>query len=355
MGNCNCDDENIIEKIEQEKENKLKPSDFTKLYQIGKSSISHIWKVHHVQDNSKIYAMKVINKAKIYFNKLIQSAEINRKLMELLNYKLLCKMYYAFQDTDNLYLIVEYFSGGDLRYHICKRDYFTEKETKFITACIALIINYMHENNVVHRDIKPEKLVFDKNGYLHITDFAIAKELKKGETCTWASGTPQYMAPEALINKPHDYMVDYYALGIILYELTMGERPYNGQNRKEIKERLFSREVNLDKDDIPVDWDVNILDMINGLLKWKKKKRLGNNGFNDIKNHPWFKDFDWEKMEKFELNSPFVIEKEDNFDESYVQKPDDESIYEGKKDFYINKINESLVFKDYYFNYENKI
>ena len=252
-------------------------------------------------------------------------------------------------------MTVEFFSGGDLRYLICRRDYFKEKEVKFIIACIALIINYLHENNVIHRDIKPEKFVFGKKGYLHLTDFTMSKECKKEETVISATGTPGYMAPEAIINQPHNFSVDYYALGVILYELVMGERPYKGKNRREIKAEMFSFEINLEKNDIPDDWDNNVTDLINGLLKRKKKFRLGSKGFDEVKNHPWFKDINWDIIENCEFISPFKIEEGDNFDKEYVEKQDDDSIYEGNKQLYINKINESLVYKNFYFNFEDNI
>ena len=267
MGNCN-NDSTIKEKNEKESQNKIKFSDFTKLYPIGKSGISTTWKAQLIEkgkqiinNNKNFFAMKIINKAKIYIKKIVKSIENNRRLMEKFNYKLLCKMYYAFQDKENLYFVVEYFSRGDLRYHICKKDYFYEKETKFIISCIALIINYLHENNVIHRDIKP---IFGNNGYLYLTGLSLAMECKKEETVISASGTPGYMAPEAIINKPHNFSVDYFALGIILYELTMGERPYQGKDRKEIKEKMFNVEINVDKNDIPSDWDINVAELING-------------------------------------------------------------------------------------------
>ena len=362
MGNCDSDG-TIIERNEKEAQEKKKLSDFTKLYPIGKSGFSTIWKVQLIEkeknqinnnNNKNIFAMKIINKAKIFIKKLVNDIETNRRLMEKLNHKLLCKMYYAFQDMENLYFVVEYFSGGDLRYLINRRNNFEEKETKFIISCIALIINYLHENNVIYRDIKPEKFLFGKDGYLYLTDLILAKECKKEETVISPSGTPGYMAPEAIINQPHNFSVDYFALGVILYELSMGERPYQGNNRKEIKDEMFKFEINLNKDDIPSDWDINVADLINGLLKRKKKYRLGSKGFDEVKNHPWFNDIQWEKIENCEFISPFKIEEGDHFDKEYVEIEDDDSIYEGNKQLYIDKINESLVYKNFYFNYEDK-
>jgi len=368
MGNCDCRVKDIDDNLEDDS-NKLKLDDFVLLYPIGRGGFGRVWKVRLkrqytvktldirlLKNKSRIFAMKEMSKAKVFLKKSVKSVANERRFLEMFNYNLLCNMYYAFQDIDTLYIIMDYLSGGDLRYHICRRNFFTEQETKFIAACITLSLNYIHEKCVIHRDLKPENLVFGADGYLHLTDFGIAMEYHKGAEVVSASGTPGYMAPEAIINKPHDFCVDYFALGVIVYELMMGERPYQGKNRKEIKEQMFTLEIKLDNDDLPEDWeDDNILDLINKLLKRKKGKRLGSKGCYEIKNHPWFKDVQWEQIENCTLNSPFVFDSEDNFDDSYAQKQDNDSIYEGKKELYIIEVNESMTFKNFYFNIEEKI
>jgi serine/threonine protein kinase len=368
MGNCDCRVKDIDD-IQEDDSNKIKLNDFVLLYPIGRGGFGRVWKVRLkrpyiaktldirlLKNKSRIFAMKEMSKAKVFLKKSVESVANERRFLEKFNYNLLCNMYYAFQDEDTLYIIMDYLSGGDLRYLICKRDFFTESETKFIAACITLSLNYIHEKNVIHRDLKPENLVFGADGYLHLTDFGIAMEYIKGKDVVNASGTPGYMAPEAIINRPHDFCVDYFALGVIIYELMMGERPYQGKNRKEIKEQMFNLEIKLDNDDLPEDWeDDNILDIINKLLKRKKNKRLGSKGCSEIKNHPWFKDIQWEQIENCTLNSPFVFDTEDNFDDSYAQQQENDSIYEGKKELYIIEVNESMSFKNFYFNIEDKI
>jgi serine/threonine protein kinase len=369
MGNCDCNVKDINDRLLNEA-NRLKLDDFVLLYPIGRGGFGRVWKVRlkrqynsnitdiRLQKNkSRIFAMKEMNKAKICLKKSIKSVANERKFLENFNYNLLCNMYYAFQDDETLYIIMDYLSGGDLRYHICRRNFFTEEETKFIAACITLSLNYIHDRNVIHRDLKPENLVFGGDGYLHLTDFGIAMGYKRGDPgVTSASGTPGYMAPEAIINKPHDFAVDYFALGVIVYELMMGERPYQGKNRKEIREQMFSIEIQLDNDDLPEDWvDDNIIDFINKLLIRKKKKRLGYKSGLEVKNHPWFNDVLWSKLENMTLESPFVFDTEDNFDDSYAQKQDNDSIYEGRKEEYIFEVNDSMTFKDFYFNIEDKI
>ena len=369
MGNCGCS-RNNLETNQAENPSQIKLSDFTKLYKIGKGCCSKIWKVKLnreynelilndklLKNKSRIFAMKVCSKAKIYLKKMIQSRINYRKFLETTDYNLLIKMYYAFQDKENLYIILNYLSGGDLRYHICRKDFFTEQEIKFVSSCIILNLNYLYEKNIVCRDLKPENLIFDSNGYLYLSSLNIAMECKKGETITSLTGTPGYMAPETIINRPHDFCADYFAFGVILYELTFNERPYNGNNRKEITDQMFTKEeINLNNDDLPEDFeDYNIIDLINGLLKRKKGKRLGSKGISEIKNHPYFKNIPWEEIENMKFKSPFIINNEDNFDKSYVEEEDSDSIYEGKKENYINEINESLVFNNFYFNIEDKL
>ena len=368
MGTCDCNVKDINDYLINDS-NHLKLADFHLLCPIGRGGFGRVWKVRlkrqfnlnisdiRLQKNkSRIFAMKEMSKAKISLKKSIKSVANERKFLEKFNYNLLCNMYYAFQDEDTLYIIMDYLSGGDLRYHICHRNYFTEEETKFIAACITLNLNYIHERNVIHRDLKPENLVFGGDGYLHLTDFGIAMEYHPGEEgVVSASGTPGYMAPEAIINKPHDFAVDYFALGVIVYELMMGERPYQGRNRKEIREQMFSIEIQLDNDDLPDDWeDANIIDFINCLLERKKRKRLGYKNIHDVKEHPYFKDISWYQIENMTMNSPFVFDSEDNFDDSYVQQQENDSIYEGNKELYIFEVNESKLFKNFYFNIEDK-
>ena len=367
MGNCDCN----LKDLDPNKLSispRLNLDDFCLLYPIGRGGFGRVWKVRlkrqynskisdiRLQKNkSRIFAMKEMSKAKISLKKSIKSVANERKFLEKFHFNLLCNMYYAFQDDDTLYIIMDYLSGGDLRYMICRRNFFTEEETKFIAACITLNLNYIHDKNVIHRDIKPENLVFGANGYLHLTDFGIALEYHRGENgVRSASGTPGYMAPEAITNKRQEFSVDYFALGVIVYELMLGERPYQGKNRKEIKEQMMNLEIKLDKDDLPEDWkDENIIDFINKLLERKKKKRLGFKTDLEVKNHPYFNNISFDLIENMKFESPFIFDNEDNFDDSYAQMQENDSIYEGNKEIFIDEVNESNMFKDFYYNIED--
>jgi len=133
---------------------------------------------------------------------------------------------------------------------------------EFFVACIILGLEYIHSKKVLHRDIKPENLVLDEKGYLRITDFGVAKIYQK-ENANETSGTPGYMAPEVMCAQNHSYGVDYFALGVLAFEFMYGIRPYLGKTRKEIKELILSRQVQIRKTDIPDNWTSEAADFIN--------------------------------------------------------------------------------------------
>jgi len=153
-------------------------------------------------------------------------------------------------------------TGGDLRYHINRYKKFNEEQAKFFISCILLGFDYIHTNNIIHRDIKPENLVLDEKGYVRITDFGIAKISQK-ENSQETSGTPGYMSPEVMCAQNHTIAVDYFALGVLAFELMFGVRPYVGKSRKEIKDKIMAKQVQIRKSDIPEGWSVEAADFIN--------------------------------------------------------------------------------------------
>ena len=231
-------------------------------------------------------------------------------------------MHYAFQDFDNLYLVLDLLTGGDLRYQISRhpRQFFSEIQTKFFVSCLIEALLYIHSKKVLHRDIKPENLIFDENGFLHITDFGIAKFITKNNS-EETSGTPGYMAPEVMQGKNHTSSVDFYAVGVIIYELMMGKRPYIGKNRKEIKEQIMSKQVKISKMEIPENWSVEAADFANKLLIRKDLNRLGYNNEKLIKEHPWVKNVDWNDIKNKKINAPFLPKQNhDNYDKNYCEE-----------------------------------
>ena len=260
--------------------------------------------------------MKEMSKTKIIDKKSDKSVKSERDLLSKMSHPFIVNMHFSFQDNDNLYLVMDLLTGGDLRYHICKNRKFTEEQSKFFIACILLGLEYCHHNQIIHRDIKPENLVLDENGYVHITDFGIAKiqtENNKKET----SGTPGYMSPEVLCAQNHNIAVDYFAVGVMGYEFMKGYRPYLGKSRKEIKEKIIAKQVKISQNDLEQGWSIESAECINKMLQRKPSKRLGLHGAKEVKEHKWFKNYNWKDLYHKRLDSPFIPNGEDNFDFKY--------------------------------------
>ena len=260
--------------------------------------------------------MKEMSKTKIIDKKSDKSVKSERELLSRMSHPFIVNMHFSFQDNDNLYLVMDLLTGGDLRYHICKNRKFTEEQSKFFIACILLGLEYCHHNQIIHRDIKPENLVLDENGYVHITDFGIAKiqtENNKKET----SGTPGYMSPEVLCAQNHNIAVDYFAVGVMGYEFMKGFRPYLGKSRKEIKEKIIAKQVKISRNELEQGWSIESAECINKMLQRKPHKRLGFHGAKEVKEHIWFKNYNWKDLYHKRMESPFVPNGEDNFDFKY--------------------------------------
>ena len=262
-----------------------------------------------------------MSKLKIIDKKSEKSINSEREFLSKLHHPFIVNMHYAFQDKDNLYLVMDMLSGGDLRYHISRYRRFSEEQTRFFIACMIYSLEYIHSNNVIHRDIKPENFVLDDKGYVRITDFGIAKE-NMPDNSSETSGTPGYMSPEVMRGKNHSFPVDFFAIGVIGYEFMMGKRPYYGKNRKEIKEQMFSTQAKIKQEEIQKGWSPESADFIDRLLLRKPELRLGAKGVKELKEHSWLKYYPWEQLMNKTLPAPFMPEKRDNFDKRYCESAD---------------------------------
>ena len=326
---------------------------FEFLYIIGRGGFGKVWKVR-LKKNNELFALKEMSKAKVIDRRSEISIMSERNLLSKLHHSFIVNMYFAFQDFYNLYLVMDLLTGGDLRFHIAHKKVFTEDQTKFFIANMLLALDYIHSQNIIHRDIKPENLVLEKNGYLRITDFGVAK-INEKDNSSETSGTPGYMAPEVILVQNHGPPSDFFALGVIGYEFMLGYRPYLGRGRKEIKNLIISKQAKISREELPDDWSENSRDFINLLLQRKPKKRLGYNGVNEIKEHPWMKDIDFDLLYNKKIEAPFIppIDKE-NFDKKYCEGEDKvgETTLE-RYELYFNSELYEGVFKNY--TYINKI
>ena len=298
-----------------------------------------------------------MSKLKIIERKSEKSINFEKEILSKLHNPFIVNMYYAFQDKDNLYLVMDYLKGGDLRFHLTRHIRFSEEQTRFFICNIITALEYIHSKNIIHRDIKPENLVLEEEGYVRITDFGIAKKSKdnnKGDT----SGTPGYMAPEVMRGAVHSFEVDFFAIGIIGYEFMKGKRPYAGKSRKEIREEMLMKQIFIKNEDIEEGWTKESVDFFNKLLIRKKENRLGFKGINELKEHPWIKYYPWNMINDKSLPSPFVPQNKDNFDLRYCARS--EKIGEETKMRYEEILmdkNYQNIFKNFFFNfdYEKKL
>ena len=298
----------------------IKPnkSMFEFLYVIGRGGFGKVWMVKYKKTNEK-YALKEMSKVKIIDRKSEKSIKNEREFLSKLHHPFIVNMICSFQDYDNLYLVMDLLTGGDLRYHICHKKQFNEEQSKFFSSCILLALEYIHINNIIHRDIKPENLVLDDKGYVRVTDFGVAKKNQR-DNSSETSGTPGYMAPEVLCGLNHSFSVDFFALGVIIYEFMNGYRPYLGRNRKEIKEAVLARQIHVHRKQLFENgWSFESGDLINKLLYRKPHKRLGCNNINEIKEHSWFKNINWDELLNKKMKSPFIPKDGDNFDKRYCE------------------------------------
>ena len=228
-----------------------------------------------------------------------------RNLLATLKHPFIVNMHYAFEDRERLFIITDLLNGGDLRYHMKRKKKFNETELKFIIAWAVAGLEHMHTNGVIHRDIKPENLLFGEDGYVSLTDLGIST-VWSPDNWNDSSGTPGYMAPEVMSKQNHGIAVDYYGLGIICYEIIMGKRPYSGKNRKEIKEVVLQKQIHVKAEEKPQNWSLESIDFINQLIMRKPSNRLGFNGPEEVKEHPFLKETDWKQLLDKSLKPPFT-------------------------------------------------
>ena len=312
---------------------------------IGHGGFSKVWKVKWKKTHA-IFALKEMSKTRIMDKKCENTILLERDLLSKMNHPFIVNMHFSFQDINSLYLVMDLITGKDLRYHLSKQKKFTAEQSKFFLACTILGLEYIHYNNILHRDIKPDNLVLDKNGYVKITDFGISRKMDQliaGES----SGTPGYMAPEVMCGKVHSIDSDYYCLGIMAYEFMKGVRPYLCRSNAELKKQMMEKQIFINKLELPDGWGIESADFINRLIKRKQNERLGHGGDSEVKNHLWFKGFSWDKLYRRELQSPYMPEEETNKGINYTMPIDNEMVKRYKK--IMNSKEYKVAFKKFLF------
>ena len=297
---------------------KMSYNDFEHLKLLGTGSFGRVLLVRK-KDNKKLYAMKILLKSYLKRYHQEEHTKAERDLMVSMNSPFIINIKYAFQDETQLYIVTEFMQGGDMFFHLHENENnkFDRERAKFYIIELLLALEYLHQNNMIYRDLKPENILMDKDGHIKIADFGLSKELNDiNDTANTLCGTPQYLAPEVIIKKEYDKGVDWWSLGCLLYEFLTGCLPFNISPNQMIL-RPYKTPLQF-----PPEMDKTDIDLIRKLLTVDPKKRIGygSNDANDIKNHPYFKDVDWEKYKRKEIKPPFIPQLENDVDLKYFDE-----------------------------------
>ena len=196
----------------------VKLDDFELDRTIGTGSFGRVMIVYVKKDRAQRYAMKMLKKENIVKMKQVEHTLNERKILSSIDFPFVVKLFYSFKDTSNLYMVLEYVSGGEMFTHLRKTGRYTEDTAKFYASQIVLTFEYLHYLNIVYRDLKPENVLYDATGFIKLTDFGFAKIIKDR---TWTlCGTPEYLAPEIILSRGYNKAVDWWALGVIIYEMS---------------------------------------------------------------------------------------------------------------------------------------
>ena len=232
---------------DKEKAKKVKINDFEKLQTVGLGSFGRVRLCKH-KKNNKIYVMKILKKYEIIKQKQIDHVYSEFNILSVLNHPFIVKLIgLNFEDPSYLYFILEYIQGGELFTLLRTKNTFPVEQAKFYIAHIITIFEYLHSKNIIYRDLKPENILINKNGYLKLTDFGFAKYLDNEKTYTLC-GTPEYLAPEIILNKGHGKAVDWWTMGILLYEMLVGIDPFSDDDPMKTYQKIIKGKINYPKE-----------------------------------------------------------------------------------------------------------
>eukprot|EP00475_Leptophrys_vorax_P030444 TRINITY_DN45628_c0_g1_i2.p1 TRINITY_DN45628_c0_g1~~TRINITY_DN45628_c0_g1_i2.p1 ORF type:complete len:375 (-),score=97.13 TRINITY_DN45628_c0_g1_i2:56-1180(-) len=254
------------------------------------------------KDTKKLYAMKILKKSFIVENHHVEHTMVERAILAAFDNPFIMSLRFAFQTETKLYLVMDYYQGGELLRHLERVQRFSEDQARFIIGEIIVAIGHLHSLHFIYRDLKPENILMDDAGHVCLTDFGLSKKLDPDTPfATTFVGTPTYIPPEIIDQKPHGKEVDWWSLGVLLFELVVGVPPFIGENMNEVFDKILNDHVVFPE--FPTLSDP-LQDLISNLLNKDPSARLGHSkeDFEEIMTHPWFDPIDWEKMMKKELS-----------------------------------------------------
>ncbi|CAD8135411.1 unnamed protein product [Paramecium pentaurelia] len=305
---------------------------------IGYGQFAMIYLVSH-KDQNKLYVLKCIPRSKIYEGKLQKHLLNEKMILEICNFPYINQLVKTYKDLKAVYFLLEYIKGFDLFYVIRQIGLLNKEQTQYYIGSIILCLEYLHSNGIAYRDLKPENVMVNTDGIVHLVDLGNAKLIKNSyEQKTFTIlGTPHYMAPEIFAGGGHSYNADFWSLGVCCYEFLCGLLPYgeNFDNPYEIYEDIINSELKFPKRFS----DESARRYIEQLLSKQPALRLGTS-YANLKSHPWFDDFNWDKLYNHELQPPYIPPKNKLINETKIET----KVQEGKPIYKV--IEESEQYKN---------
>lgn len=274
---------------------------------------------HHSDSGETLYALKCLNMKRIRENQLVDLLMYEKTIMEQLSHPFIINFYVEMSTPNHTNFLLEYLPGGELFRLLCEEEQFPENWGRFYAGIVLLALEDMHKLKIAYRDLKPENLVLDAKGYSKIIDFGLAKKID-GKTWTLC-GTPDYMPPEVILNEGHDWAVDYWGLGILLYEFTEGVPPFTSEFPMDVYKKILSGDFS-----IPSHFSTSIVDLIKKLLNPSQSTRLGRTfgGAKEIKKHEWFSELNFKELIEQGIEAPSVPVLKSIDDTSYFDPISDD-------------------------------
>lgn len=315
--------------------------DFEILKPISRGAFGRVY-LAAKKKTSDLYAIKVISKKDLVRKNLVNSAIAERNALAKAQNPFVVKLFYAFQSEENLYLVMEYLIGGDLSSLLRALQCFDEDMARKYAAEIVLSLQYLHSIGIIHRDLKPDNILINNDGHIKLTDFGLSRvgiidergsptsnlkldpllnlsrsfEFEKNSTSSnhQIIGTPDYLSPEILLGEKHNKQVDWWALGVITYEFLVGYPPFTDETPEKIFDNILSRRL-----EWPTGYNISpeAKDFVERLLELNPSKRLGAQGIDEIKNHPFLKGIEWDTLLLQPMENSFVPKPDDERDTTY--------------------------------------